>query len=174
VPVADRFAAGDPGSIVASLAQVPELLEGTSPFLGAIYGPSAVPTREKEIVVLRVAARLKCPFCTQTHTVVARSAGLSRDQVIALRSDEPASRVSQRFDSRREQLLVEWSDLLTAGSAEPSVELMAEMHEHFGDHEIVEITMIGGATMMLSRYCTVLGLPASKATRAALAEEGFE
>ncbi len=174
LPVVDRFEGGDPGALVASLAQVPELLQAASPFLGAIYGPSALPLREKEIVILRVAAQMKCRFCTLTHTVVAHKAGLSREQLFALRSDAPADRVAERFDSQRERLLVEWADLLATDSAEPGDELMAEISQCFGDHEIVEITMVGGATMMLSRYCTVLGLPASGATQSALAEQGLE
>jgi len=69
------FAYGDPGPIVAALAQVPELLEATAPFLGAVLGPSAVPARTKEIVVLRTSARASCRYCVEAHTVVAPRRG---------------------------------------------------------------------------------------------------
>ena len=45
------FAAGDPGPIIAALAQVPEMLEATAPFLGRVLGPSCLPARTKEIVI---------------------------------------------------------------------------------------------------------------------------
>ncbi|HEV8116645.1 MAG TPA: hypothetical protein VGP53_10440, partial [Acidimicrobiales bacterium] len=47
------FAGGDPGPIVAVLAHVPEMLEVTLPFIGAVLGPSAIDLRTKEVVILR-------------------------------------------------------------------------------------------------------------------------
>jgi hypothetical protein len=44
------FSGGDPGPIVAALAHVPEMLEVTLPFLGAVLGPSAIDLRTKEVV----------------------------------------------------------------------------------------------------------------------------
>ncbi len=46
----------DPGPIVAALAQVPELMEVTLPFISAALGPSAVDWRSKEIVIGRTSA----------------------------------------------------------------------------------------------------------------------
>lgn len=75
------FAAGYPGLIAASLAQVPELLGPTLPFLGAVLGPSWIPVRDKEIVILRTSAVMGCRSCAEAHTVVAhrRRAGLRTD-----------------------------------------------------------------------------------------------
>ena len=66
------FASGDPGPIVASLAQVPELLGPTLPFLGSVLGPSWIPLRDKEIVILRTSAVMGCRYCTDAHSAVAR------------------------------------------------------------------------------------------------------
>ena len=52
----DLFSSGDPGPIAASLAHVPELLGPTLPFLGTVLGPSWIPLRDKEIVILRTSA----------------------------------------------------------------------------------------------------------------------
>ncbi len=41
------FAGGDPGAIVAALAQVPEMLEVAVPFITVVLGPSAVDLRTK-------------------------------------------------------------------------------------------------------------------------------
>ena len=75
----ELFASGDPGPIAASLAQVPELLGPTLPFLGAVLGPSWIGLRDKEIVILRTSAVMGCRYCTEAHTVVALDSGLSRD-----------------------------------------------------------------------------------------------
>lgn len=70
------YAEGDPGPIVAALAQVPELLEVVMPFLGTAFGPTAIPWRTKEIVILRTSSQLDCRYCIQSHTTVALDAGL--------------------------------------------------------------------------------------------------
>ena len=81
------FADGDPGPIIAALAQVPEMLEATVPFLGRVLGPSCLPARIKEIVILRTSARASCRYCIEAHTVVARDVGLSVAEVRALRAE---------------------------------------------------------------------------------------
>ena len=57
------YAGGDPGPIVAALAQVPELLETTMPFLGTALGPSGIDWRTKEIVIVRTSALAGCRYC---------------------------------------------------------------------------------------------------------------
>lgn len=41
------FRDGDPGPIVAALAQVPEVLEAALPFISVILGPSSIPLRRR-------------------------------------------------------------------------------------------------------------------------------
>jgi len=159
--VSDRFAEGEPGAITASLAHVPELLCAISPFLRAIYGPSAISPRLKEIAVLRVSVRMQCRFCTQTHTAVARRSGLSRDEVVALRGRAPAETA---FSDPRERALVRWAEAMALGPDPVAPAIMSLLAESFADHEVVELAMIASATMMLARYCTALELPPSAAT----------
>ena len=47
---------GDPGPIAAALANVPELMEVALPFIDTVYGPTSLPPRMKEIVILAVSA----------------------------------------------------------------------------------------------------------------------
>ena len=44
---------------------------------------------------------------------------------------------------------------------------------NYADHEIVEITVLIGATMLLNRYATALQLPVGASTLERLAVEGF-
>lgn len=164
-----HFGAGDPGALTASVAQVPELLAALSPFLRAVYGPSALPIRLKEIVVLRVSAMVGCRYCTQTHSAIALGAGLARDELVALL--RPAADAA--FTDPREVMLIRWADALAAIPDPVPAALADEMAGLFSDHEIVEITMVGGATLMLNRYATALDLPASQATLDKLAAEGL-
>ncbi len=45
----------------------------------------------------------------------------------------------------------------------------AKLRELFADHEVVELTLLVGATMMLNRSCTALALPTSAAATRAVA-----
>ena len=156
------YANGDPGPIISSLANVPELLATAAPFIGTVFGPSSVSHRLKEIVVLRTSALLRCRYCVQTHSAVALDAGLSRDEVVSMRVPGPVE--NRVFDDPREQALLEWTEVLASGNEPVSGDAAASFKELFSDPEIVELTMLSGATIMLNRYCTALDLPTAAAT----------
>ncbi len=163
------YANGDPGPIISSFAQVPEMLATAAPFIGTVFGESAVAIRLKEIVVLRASARMKCNYCVKTHTAVALGAGLSRDEVVALRCEGG----DEIFSDAREKALLAWTDLMAAGAEAVSDEATAAVKEHFSEPELVELTVLAGATIMLNRYCTAMNLPASDGTLAVLERENF-
>jgi len=162
------FAGGDPGPIVAALAHVPELLEATAPFLGAVLGPSALPTRTKEIVVLRTSARASCRYCVEAHSVVARDVGLSVTEVRALRGLD-ATKV---FASVGDQAVIGWCDALV-GTGPVRPEAKAALRGCFADHEVVELTLLVTTTLLLNRFCTALDLPTSAEALARLVAEGL-
>ena len=162
------FASGDPGPIAASLAQVPELLGPTLPFLGAVLGPSWIPVREKEIVILRTSAVMGCRYCTEAHTVVALDSGLSGEEVRALRGELAVAEV---FDDADEQALIAWCDAVAQG-AESDIQ-QARQGLVVDDARVVELTLLVATTVMLNRYATALALPTSPDVRHRLLAEGL-
>jgi AhpD family alkylhydroperoxidase len=146
------YEGGDPGPIAAALANVPELMEVALPFIGAVYGPTCVNPRYKEIVVLAVSAANRCSYCTETHTGVARRMGFAADELAALRGEAPAP---ERWEAP-ERALLAFSEALSHEPA-AAVELL---RPHFADHEIVELVTVGSVTVMLNRFATALELPA--------------
>lgn len=169
------FADGDPGPIVSSLAQVPELAEVALPFIGKTLAPSSVPFRTKEIVILRTSAVLSCRYCIDAHTPVARDAGLGRDEVAALRELPAGNEPDQAtFVDPAERALLGWIDAVAAGGPGAVPRTVADrLADHFADHEVVELTLLIGTTMMLNRYCTSLQLPTNPETLARLDEDGW-
>ena len=163
------FADGDPGPIVAALAQVPEMLEATMPFLARVLGPSCLPPRIKEIVVLRTSARASCRYCIEAHTVVARDVGLSLAEVRALRGE---LRVEATFPDPPERAVIGWCDALV-GTGPVGEDLKASLGGAFADHEVVELTLLGATTLLLNRFCTALDLPTSPEVAARLVAEGL-
>jgi AhpD family alkylhydroperoxidase len=159
------FGSGDVSPIVAALAQVPEFLVATVPMLGAVLGDSSIPERWKEIVVLRASAKNGCRYCIDAHTVVAREAGLTAAETVALRLEAP---LPESFDPR-ERAIVEFTDALCDRPAEA----VGFLRPYFEDYQIVELVTVGSLTIMLNKFATSLGLPTSSATYASLREEGL-
>jgi len=165
-----HFVRGDPGSLVASLAQVPELLEVTLPFVGRVLGASAIDARTKEIVILRTSAVQGCTFCVRTHTVVALDTGLSRAEVEALRAPGGPGAT---FEDPAERALLAWTDAVALGPGPVDDALAEALRAHYADDEVVELTLLVATTVMLNRYCTALELPAAPAREARLRREGL-
>ena len=151
--VRDYFADGDPGPIVAALAQVPEFLEVAMPFVARILGPTSLPPRTKELVILRASVRGRCRFCIDSHTLVAVGVGMSRAEVTALREESP---FPESF-SAAERAVVAFADDLCDRPARATDHLKP----HFEDHQIVELVTVGATTILLNRMATALGLTVS-------------
>ncbi len=165
-----HYREGGTSPLVSSLAHVPEALEVTMPFIATVLGPSAIAARTKELVILRTSARLECSYCVQTHSSVALDSGLSVAEVRALRGEES---LEEAFPAEDERMLLGWVDAV-AGTVDPvPAGAGVELREHFSEPEVVELTLLCAATVMLNRYCTALELPASPATLQRLAAEGL-
>jgi AhpD family alkylhydroperoxidase len=168
--VRQSFAGGRPSPITASLAHVPELLEVTLPFVGTVLGPSAIAARTKEIAIVRASALLRCSYCVQTHSAIALDCGLSREEVLALRE---ASGIEAVFRDPADLVLIDWIDAVALGRGPVPAAVRRRLQDLYAEPDIVELTLVVGATMMLNRYCTALDLPTSPATLARLASEGI-
>lgn len=166
----DYFADGDPGPIAAALAQVPELLDVAMPFLGAALGPSSIPLRPKELVILRTSALMQCRYCVAAHTPVATDAGLDHDEVAALRDEMD---IEVAFTDPAELALLRWVDAVATGKGRVDDAVAEGIAAHWPEHNIVELTVLVGATMLLNRFCSALELPSSDETLQRLARDGF-
>jgi AhpD family alkylhydroperoxidase len=169
------YGGGDPGPITASMAHVPELLERALPFIGAALSPSAIDFRTKEIVILRTSALLACRYCIDAHTLVALSSGLTEAEVAALRSPVAAGSVEMEaaFGDKRDRALLQWIDHVATGRGAIPADVSSLAGSTFAEHEIVELTLVIGVTMLLNRYATSLQLPVDNATLSRLAAAGF-
>jgi len=162
------FGGGDPGPIVAALASVPELLEVTLPFLSTILGASALDARTKEIVIVRTSALQECSYCVAAHSAVALDTGLTVAEVRTLSGAGPAS-----LPDADEAALLAWIEAVAGATGAVSDSVVLRLKSAYQDFEIVELTLLIGATMMLNRFCTALSLPTSTEVATRLAREGL-
>jgi len=149
---------------------VPEVLELTLPFVGRVLGPTAVDARTKELVIVRVSALMECRYCVQTHTAIALDCGVSEQELRALRGETGIESV---FTDPAELALLAWVDAVALGRGSVPEDVTARASAAMGQPELVEVTLVAAATLMLNRYCSALKLPTSAATLSRLAEEGI-
>lgn len=164
------FRAEGTSPIVSSLAHVPEALDVTMPFIATVLNPSSIGARTKELVILRTSVRLECTYCVQTHSIVALDSDLSVAEVSVLRGNGPWQ---EAFQAEDERALLTFVDAVAGGVGAVPAGASAGLRKHFSEPEVVELTLLCAATLMLNRYCTALELPVSAGTLERLAVEGL-
>jgi AhpD family alkylhydroperoxidase len=170
--VHDRFARGDPGPITASLANVPELLQVSVPFIGRALGGVTVSPRTAELVIVRSSALLRCRYCTLTHAAVALDVGVAPAEVRALCDlTRPPLAVAAED---RESVLLTWVDEVAAGRDEVPDEIADAMAVAYDDATVVELAVMIGCTIFLNRYCTALRLPVGAGSLATIGAAGID
>lgn len=141
---------GKPGSIQKALAHRPAMLGN---FLGfyASVGRS-LDRKLYEAVYLRVSLINGCHYCTQHHIQGAKRAGLTPEQMKALKEGNYAG------FSAPEQAALRYAEKLTrapdgAGDAD-----FAELKKHFSDEQILDLHMLIGLVNLTNRVTGPLAL----------------
>lgn len=165
------FSDGDPGPIVAALAQVPELLGPTLGFVGAALGQGATPVRLKEFAILRTSVLQGCQYCIHSHTAVSLDVGLSVQEVKALRGEIP---IEDGFGSESERALIGWIDSLAGSTGAIPDDVWVAARKHWPEHLLIELTVTVGATMFLNRFATGFQLPTAAHVSARLEAVGLQ
>jgi alkylhydroperoxidase family enzyme len=109
-----------------------------------------VPRRLRELIVLRTAYLMDSPYEFGQHNDIARTAGVSGDEIEAIASDSGWQTAG--FDATELAVLHLTSELVTTRSvAEP---VMRQVHEALGSEATVEILMViaryAGLALMLN------------------------
>src|SRR6476659_8057070 len=77
-----------PNHMYRTLANRPEVLKNFVPLYGSIMGPGLVERRIKELVYLAVSFANECPYCSAAHTASGKKAGVTEDELAALRVEQ--------------------------------------------------------------------------------------
>jgi uncharacterized peroxidase-related enzyme len=141
---------GKPGSIQKALAHRPAMLGN---FLGfyASVGRS-LDRKLYEAVYLRVSLINGCHYCTQHHIQGARRAGLTPEQMKALKEGYYAG------FSATEQAALRYAEKLTRTPDGASDTDFTELKKHFSDEQIVDLHMLIGLVNLTNRVTDPLAL----------------
>src|SRR3981081_2273935 len=141
---------GKPGSIQKALAHRPAMLGN---FLGfyASVGRS-LDRKLYEAVYLRVSLINGCHYCTQHHTQGAKRAGVTPEQMKALKDGNYSG-----FGAA-EQVALRYAEKLTLTPDGASDGDFAKRKKHFPDEQIVDLHMLIGLANLTNRVTGPLAL----------------
>src|SRR6185503_1599017 len=133
-----------PNHMFRTMANRPEVLKNFVPLYGSIMGPGLVERRLKELVYLAVSFANECPYCSASHTASGKKAGISDDELTALRTEQ-----NSPF-SAPERAAIQYARELTR-TADGS-DTRDALTEHFSSEQIVEITLIAAMANFTNRF----------------------
>ena len=133
-----------------AMAHVPEVLKNFPPLYGAIMGRGSVDRRLKELAYLTVSYVNECPYCTAAHTATGRKAGITEDEMQALRTEQ-----DHGFQPQERAVIGYARDLTRTAAADDTRDAL---YEFFNDEQIVELTLVIAMANFTNRFNNGLGI----------------
>jgi len=138
---------------VGVYAHAPSLLIGYGVFEQATAAQSRVPERLKVLAETKAAAVVNCEFCCDIASSIAREAGITERQLLAL----PRYRDSGEF-TPLECLVLDYATAISRTPASVTDELFAALREHFDERQLVELTNVIALENMRARFNTAFDM----------------
>jgi alkylhydroperoxidase family enzyme len=132
---------------VSVYAHAPGLLMGYGVFEQATARQRRVEERLKALAETKAAAVVSCEFCCDIASSIAREAGVSERQLLAL----PDYRESGEFDEL-EMLVLDYATAMSRSPTTVGDELFASLRERFDERQLVELTSVIALENMRARF----------------------
>ncbi len=134
-------------------AHVPRLLFGYGMLEAAAGKSNLVEDHLKNLAQLKAATMTNCEYCIDMGSSIARRAGMSDEQILAL----PHYRDSKLF-SDLDKLVLDYAVGMSRTPVEISDELFSALRQHFDDAQLVELTSVIALENMRGRFNLALGI----------------
>lgn len=132
---------------VGIYAHAPRLLVGYGMFEKATATQHAVPERLKVLAETKAAAIVNCEFCCDIASSIARGAGITEQQLLAL----PNYRDSDEF-TVLERLVLDYATAMSRTPTCVTDELFAAMRAQFDERQMVELSNVIALENMRARF----------------------
>ena len=153
-----------------TLAHRPEIFRTATAHMHAVLQTGTLPTRLKELAVVRT-SQLNCTaYCLASHTAISLRLGTTPEQIEALKNwrDSP-------LFSEAEKAAIDLAESMTLHSHEYSDDKLAQLKRFYSEGEIVELLAAIGLFNYFNRFNNLLQMePTQPATAEELAEAGVE
>jgi 8-oxo-dGTP diphosphatase len=127
-----------------TMANRPDVLKNFVPLYGAIMGRGSVELRVKELVYLTCSYANECAYCTAAHVASGTKAGVTEEEMRALQTQQ-----DHEF-SEPERAAIRYALELTQTA--DAAESRAALQEHFGNEQIVELTLVAAMANFTNRF----------------------
>jgi uncharacterized peroxidase-related enzyme len=141
---------GKPGNIQKALAHRPTMLANFPGFYASVG--RSLDRKLYEAVYLRTSLMNGCHYCSQHHIQGAKRAGLTPEQMKALKDGNYSN-----FGAP-EQAALRYAEKLTRTPDAASDEDFAELKKHFSEEQIVDLHMLIGLANLTNRVTGPLAL----------------
>jgi alkylhydroperoxidase family enzyme len=137
-----------PVEMIQAMCLRPEILRAFAGFGHSVYPGGLLERRVKELVIITASRTNACQFCENSHVDLVGIADIIRDPLVAI--DHPEDLAP------RERLAVAYTRAAMADSNAIPEALAHELHEHFTDPEMVELSFLIGYINMLNLFNNLL------------------
>jgi uncharacterized peroxidase-related enzyme len=151
-----------------TLAHRPEIFRTATAHMQAVLNTGTLPTRLKELVVVRTSQINGTAYCLASHTAISLRLGTTPEQIEALKN----WRESTLFSEAEKQAL-HLAEAMTTDSLHYSDEELASLRRFYSEGEVVELMAAIGLFNYFNRFNNLLRMePTQPATAEELAEAG--
>lgn len=136
------------------MANRPDVLKHFVPLYGSIMGAGAVDRRTKELIYLTVSYSNECAYCTAAHVTTGTKAGISEEEMRALKSGEDSGFMAA------ERAAIQYARELTRTA--DGAQTREGLNQFYNDEQVVEITLIAALANFTNRFNNGLDLQPEK------------
>ena len=133
-----------PNPFFRAMANRPEVLKSFVPLYGAVAGPGSVERRIKLMVYLVSSFANKCAFCIAANVPGARKAGMTEEQIEAIKNEK-----DENFSEPERAAIRYARELTRTANADGARE---EMFRHFTHEQVVELTLVIAMANFTNRF----------------------
>jgi AhpD family alkylhydroperoxidase len=141
---------GKPGSVQKALAHRPAMLGNFLTFYASVG--RSLDRKLYEAVYLRTSLINGCRYCTQHHIVGSRRAGLSSENMTALKDGNYSG------FSEPEQAALRYTEKLTRTPGAPIDADFVDLKKHFSEDQVVDLHMLIGLANLTNRVTGPMAL----------------
>ena len=143
---------GEPQNIFTTLAHHPKLMKRWIVFANHVLSKSELSLRLRELAILRVGWLCQAPYEFGQHTLIARRAGISDEEISALTKP-----VGDHAWNDEDALVLEATDELYAHHG-VSDEMWARLTDRFSTQEILDLVFAVGQYQLVSTVLNTVGV----------------
>jgi 4-carboxymuconolactone decarboxylase len=145
----DRATPSGAGNVLATLVRHPDLTAAYLPFNAYLLRNSTLSPRIREVALLRVVRRGNCDYLWSHHVPIAARAGLSPEDISAIRSGN--------CPDRHDQLVIQAVDDLVADSTIRQA-TWDELGQVFTDEQRMDLVFTIGGYLLLAMAVNTFGV----------------